>query len=93
MTRVLILMGGESQEREVSLRSGQAVYEALQDSSYEVMKLDFKSDAINQLIEIDPDVVFIALHGKNGEDGTVRACWNSWANLIPVQGLPPVPFV
>jgi D-alanine-D-alanine ligase len=65
-------MGGESQEREVSLRSGQAVYEALQDSSYEVMKLDFKSDAINQLIEIDPDVVFIALHGKNGEDGTVQ---------------------
>ena len=72
MTKVLILMGGESQEREVSLRSGQAVYNALKDSSYEVMTLDFKSDAINQLIEIDPDVVFIALHGKNGEDGTVQ---------------------
>lgn len=72
MTRVLILMGGESQEREVSLRSGQAVYEALQDSGYEAVKLDFTKDSLNKVIEIDPDVVFIALHGKNGEDGTVQ---------------------
>ena len=72
MTKVLVLMGGESQEREVSLRSGQAVYEALKESSFEAFTLDFTRESLQQVIKIDPDVVFIALHGKKGEDGTVQ---------------------
>lgn len=65
-------MGGESQEREVSLRSGQAVSNALQNNGYETVTLDFTRESLHKVIEINPDVVFIALHGKKGEDGTVQ---------------------
>jgi D-alanine-D-alanine ligase len=67
-----VLRGGTSEEREVSLRSGKAVYTALQEAGYNVHDLDFTKENINKIIDIAPDVVFIALHGKNGEDGTVQ---------------------
>ncbi len=72
MKKVLVLRGGTSEEREVSLRSGKAVYTALQEAGYNVHDLDFTKENINKIIDIAPDVVFIALHGKNGEDGTVQ---------------------
>ncbi len=72
MSKVLILMGGESPEREVSLRSGKAIYDSLVNSDYEVLTLDLTRESLSKVIEIDPDVVFIALHGKKGEDGTVQ---------------------
>ena len=72
MTKVLVLMGGISTEREVSLRSGVAVAEALAEKNYEVKALDITKDSIGKIQEINPDVVFIALHGKGGEDGCIQ---------------------
>jgi D-alanine-D-alanine ligase len=72
LTRVLVAMGGTSAEREVSLRSGQAVSIALQEAGYEVSTLDINRQSLMDIVNINPDVVFIALHGKNGEDGTIQ---------------------
>ncbi|MEN6351288.1 MAG: D-alanine--D-alanine ligase [Syntrophomonas sp.] len=72
MKKVLVLMGGTSEEREVSLRSGKAVADALQERGYQVETLDFNPRVLSEIEKINPDVVFIALHGKNGEDGTVQ---------------------
>lgn len=72
MKKVLVLMGGTSEEREVSLRSGLAVAEALREKGYQAESLDFNPKVLGDIEKIKPDVVFIALHGKNGEDGTVQ---------------------
>ena len=72
MTKVLVLMGGLSTEREVSLRSGSAVAEALAEKGYEVYSLDIQKETIGKIQEINPDVVFLALHGKYGEDGCIQ---------------------
>ncbi len=74
MTRVVVLMGGWSAEREVSLVSGAAVAEALGQLGYEVRTFDLTrslSDLAKALTPA-PDVVFNALHGRYGEDGCVQ---------------------
>ncbi|MCR4418898.1 MAG: D-alanine--D-alanine ligase [Clostridia bacterium] len=70
--RVAVLLGGRSSEREVSLRSGEAVYRALLQKGYTAWKIDAGGDFIRELLQDRPDVVFIALHGRFGEDGTVQ---------------------
>jgi D-alanine-D-alanine ligase len=65
-------MGGLSEEREVSLRSGAGVYNALKKVGYQAKTLDLSRDNLDRIKEIGPDVVFLALHGKFGEDGTVQ---------------------
>lgn len=70
--RVLVLMGGYSEERDVSLRSGTAVLKALQSLDYEAEGMDLKDLPIQNIVDFNPDLVFIALHGKDGEDGTVQ---------------------
>lgn len=72
MSKVLVLMGGTSEEREVSLNSGNNVYKALEQKGFQVEALDLSKDNLSRIADIAPDVVFIALHGKNGEDGTVQ---------------------
>ncbi len=72
MINVLVLMGGMSEEREVSLRSGAGVYNALKKAGYQAKTLDLSRDNLGKIKDISPDVVFIALHGKYGEDGTVQ---------------------
>jgi len=76
--RVLVLMGGWSAEREVSLSSGQAVTEALRAAGYSVDSIDLKRDLRKLLDVLDPapDVVFNALHGRWGEDGCVQGILN-----------------
>jgi len=70
---VVVLMGGWSSEREVSLTSGRGVAEALRDSGWSnVTELDMDRDVARRLAELKPDVVFNALHGTPGEDGTVQ---------------------
>jgi D-alanine-D-alanine ligase len=74
MMRVAVLMGGESSEREISLRSGRAVARALLKKRIEVIPLDIARDNLEEAIKgKDIDVAFIALHGKCGEDGTVQS--------------------
>lgn len=75
--KVLVLMGGTSEEREVSLRSGKAVLNALLSLGYDARAIDYNSSRISEIIDYDADLVFIALHGKNGEDGTVQGLLES----------------
>ena len=70
--KVAVLLGGNSAEREVSLRSGQAVLNALQNSGIDAFAFDPQSRSLWELKELNVDRVFIALHGRGGEDGTVQ---------------------
>lgn len=72
MSRVAVLKGGFSAEREVSLVTGAACAKALREAGYSVIEVDAGPDLAAQLIEIRPDVVFNALHGRWGEDGCVQ---------------------
>ncbi|WP_245848435.1 D-alanine--D-alanine ligase [Actibacterium ureilyticum] len=65
-------MGGPSAEREVSLSSGRECAAALGQAGYDVVSVDAGPDLCARLIEIQPDVVFNALHGRWGEDGCVQ---------------------
>jgi D-alanine-D-alanine ligase len=75
--RIGVLMGGPSTEREISLKSGQAVYAALKDSGLKVENIDIKTEDreenINLIKSYKIDCAFIALHGRFGEDGQVQA--------------------
>ena len=70
--KVVLLMGGHSLEREVSLVSGQACSAALRDEGFEVLELDAGHDIVQRLSQLRPDVVFNALHGRWGEDGSIQ---------------------
>ncbi len=79
--KIVVLMGGRSSEREVSLRTGRAVSEALRELGHEVVELDLTPDLACKLLDIKPDKVFIALHGPYGEDGRVQG-------LLDIMGIP-----
>ena len=79
--KVAVLMGGRSLEREVSLKSGHRVCEALAAKGYERVTLDIDERMVDNLTVADPDVAYIALHGKYGEDGTVQG-------LLELLGIP-----
>ena len=70
--KVVVLMGGPSAEREVSLSSGRECATALRDAGYDVIEVDAGPDVAARLIEIAPDAVFNALHGRWGEDGAIQ---------------------
>jgi len=78
---IAVLMGGWNSEREVSLRSGEAAYEALVKLGYKTTKIDFSRKIFEQLQEVKPDVVFNALHGTNGEDGRIQG-------VLDILGIP-----
>ena len=62
--KVVVLMGGPSAEREVSLSSGRECAAALREKNYEVVELDAGPDVAARLTELAPDVAFNALHGR-----------------------------
>lgn len=70
--RVAVLKGGPSAERDVSLVSGSECAGALRRSGYEVEEIDAGADLAARLVDLKPDVVFNALHGRWGEDGCVQ---------------------
>ncbi len=70
--RICVLKGGLSAEREVSLSSGHECAKALRVAGYEVIELDARGDVVQRLVEIAPDIVFNALHGRFGEDGCIQ---------------------
>ncbi|HEX6255355.1 MAG TPA: D-alanine--D-alanine ligase [Euzebyales bacterium] len=78
---IAVLSGGSSFEREISLRSGKRVTEALRDRGHDVVELDLDADLVRALTEESIDVVFLALHGKAGEDGSIQ-------RLLDLLGLP-----
>ena len=69
---IVVLMGGWSAEREVSLSSGTGIAEALESLGHRVTRIDMARDVAARLAEARPDVVFNALHGTPGEDGSVQ---------------------
>jgi len=71
---VAVLMGGWSAEREVSLSSGSACADALERLGHRVTRIDMGRDVAARLAESAPDIVFNALHGTPGEDGTIQGC-------------------
>lgn len=70
--KIAVLMGGRSLERDVSLKSGQRVCEALGTLGYRVLPLDVTADLVQTLRAERPDACYITLHGKYGEDGTIQ---------------------
>ena len=69
--KVLVLMGGWSNERQVSLLSGKNVFQCLKKNNYNVKFLDLDKKNINSIFNYKPDLIFNALHGEFGEDGTL----------------------
>ncbi|QND47575.1 D-alanine--D-alanine ligase [Rhizobium lusitanum] len=69
---VAVLLGGFSSERPVSLSSGNACADALEAEGYRVTRVDVERDVSARLADLKPDVVFNALHGPFGEDGTIQ---------------------
>lgn len=78
---IAVLMGGWSSERPVSLMSGAGVADALESLGHRVTRIDMDRDVALRLAEVKPDVVFNALHGAPGEDGTVQG-------MLDLMGLP-----
>jgi D-alanine-D-alanine ligase len=70
--KVAVLKGGRSLERQVSLRSGARVEDALHRLGHDVLPIDVGPDLVDRLMGERPDVAFVALHGRGGEDGTVQ---------------------
>jgi D-alanine-D-alanine ligase len=79
--RVAVLKGGRSLERQVSLRSGARAQDALERLGHEAIPIDVGVDLVDRLTEAAPDVAFVALHGREGEDGTVQ-------ELLEAIGIP-----
>lgn len=72
--KIAVVMGGITAEREVSLRSGQAILNSLLRQGYDAYKIDLtKENLVSAFTENDYDLVYLALHGEYGEDGRVQA--------------------
>ncbi len=72
--KITVLSGGPSAERDVSLQTGAAIIEALQQLGHRVEVIDPDHRLFDRLSETNPDLVFIALHGTYGEDGVIQGC-------------------
>lgn len=70
--KVAVLYGGVSKERDVSISSSKGIIQALKKNGHEVIGIDFHPDRLNEIIELKVDLVFIGLHGKFGEDGSIQ---------------------
>jgi D-alanine-D-alanine ligase len=81
VSRVAVLKGGRSLERQVSLRSGARVQDALERLGHDVVAIDAGVDLILRLRDAAPEVAFVAMHGRDGEDGTVQ-------ELLEILGIP-----
>jgi D-alanine-D-alanine ligase len=77
----IVAMGGRSLEREISLRSGHRVERALRSLGYKVQALDVEADFVDRVLAEQPRFVFVAMHGRGGEDGTLQ-------DLLETLGVP-----
>lgn len=72
LARVVVVYGGASAEREVSLKSGAAILEALKRQGIQASGYDLRDNGLTGLEQLAPTAVFVALHGRGGEDGTLQ---------------------
>lgn len=70
--KIAVLYGGVSKEREVSISSSKGIIEALNKNGHEVVEIDFDPERLEEIIKLQVDLVFIGLHGKFGEDGSIQ---------------------
>ena len=82
--QVAVLYGGRSHERQVSLKTGKAIYDALIKKGYQAHLIDPKVDLYSQLKDLNIDVVYLGLHGTYGEDGCIQGLLE-WSQ-IPYTG-------
>jgi len=80
-TKIAVILGGSSSEREVSLRSGENVYQALKRKGYNVIKIDLNKNIVENLKKEKAELAYIILHGAPGEDGTIQG-------LLEIIGIP-----
>ena len=86
--KAIVAMGGRSLEREISLRSGHRVERALRTLGYSVRALDVDGDFIDRVLAERPRFVFVAMHGRGGEDGTLQDLLETLA--VPYTGSDPL---
>ncbi len=79
--RIGVLMGGTSSERDISMRSGLAIYQNLMELGYDTVPVDVNKDIVNVLKKEKVKIAFMALHGGTGENGAVQG-------LLEVMGIP-----
>ena len=79
--RVAVVMGGTAAEREISLRSGAAVFQALKNQGVDAIAVDVQGSLIDALKDLQVDRVFNIIHGRGGEDGVLQA-------VLEVLGIP-----
>lgn len=72
--KIAVLKGGESAEREVSLKSAKSVVKNLDKEKYEILEIDIRNDLkfVKKILDFKPDVAFIIMHGPGGEDGKIQ---------------------
>ncbi|MCX7770340.1 MAG: D-alanine--D-alanine ligase [Proteobacteria bacterium] len=70
--KVGVIFGGLSKEREISIKTGKAIANALKELGYKVVELEVRENIVRDILDSNIDVAFIALHGRLGEDGTVQ---------------------
>lgn len=87
-SRIGVILGGPSSEREVSIRSGKAISNALQKRGYTVIEIGENGLIEEEILKGDIDIAFIALHGKYGEDGAIQQLLED--NDIPYTGSGPL---
>ena len=78
--KVAVLCGGYSSEREISLITGKAVWQALLNKNIDAYRVDTKNEFLNQITENDYASAWIALHGYDGEDGKIQS-------LLEIMGI------
>jgi len=79
--KIGVLMGGDSSERDISIRSGLAIYQSLQESGYTAVPVDISKDVVNALKKEKVKFAFLALHGGIGENGAIQG-------MLEVLGIP-----
>lgn len=82
--RIGVLLGGLSAERDVSLRSGEAIAQALESRGFDVARIDAGRDVARRLLDERVEVAFIGLHGRYGEDGCIQGLLESM--FVPYTG-------
>jgi len=87
MTRIAVLKGGLSSEREISLVTGASCADALRRIGYDVVEIDVTKRLWEQLKDANPDVVFNALHGDWGEDGRVQGVLDMYGKPYTHSGV------
>ncbi len=70
--KILVVLGGTSKERKISLQTGEACFSSIKRIGYKVKKFDPAKNLLNEINNSDVDVIFNALHGKDGEDGNAQ---------------------